>query len=137
MAADIQGFLVVLTLDGNDITVQCTRLAVDRSKASLKKSTMDGTGSPEYIPGEETGQLGITGSVIEGAVAIEALEETWAKAAEVPFSVLVGDGATVDAGTYSGDTLLQTFNVGTEPSDTWSFDMVGDTGKIVYTPPTP
>jgi hypothetical protein len=136
-SSDIQGFLVVLTLDGNVITAQCTNLGIDRSKASLKKSVMDGTGNPTYLPGEETGAFAVIGSVIEGAGNIEALEVTWSKEVEVPFIILVGDGATVDAGTYSGDTLLSTFNITTSPDDTWTFDIAGDTGKITYTAPTP
>jgi len=136
-AEDVQGFLVTLTLDGNDITVQCTNLSLDRAKAALKKSTMDGTGSPTYLPGEETGVFDIAGSVIPGATNIEALETTWAKQVEVPFIIDVGDGATIEAGTYTGNTLLNTFNVVTAPDDTWTFDISGDTGKITYTAPTP
>jgi hypothetical protein len=134
---DIPGFLVTLTLDGNVITALCTNLGLERSKASMKKSVMDGTGSPTFLPGEETGAFAIIGSVIEGATNIEALETTWSKAVEVPFIIDVGDGATIEAGIYTGDTLLNEFNIATDPADTWTFDINGDTGKITYTAPTP
>ena len=136
-SADINGFLVTLTLDGNVITALCTNLGFDRTVSSLKKSVMDGTGSPTYLGSEETGTFNIVGSVIEGAAGVEALETTWAKKAEVPFIIEVGDGATIDAGTYSGDTLLNAFNITAAPDDTWSFDITGDTGIIAYTPPAP
>jgi hypothetical protein len=136
-ADDIQGFLVTLTLDGNVITALCTNLGIERSKASLKKSTMDGTGSPTHLPGEETGSFDILGSVIAGAANIEALEATWAKAVAVPFIIDVGDGVLIEAGVYTGDTLLNAFNLATTPDDVWSFEIGGDTGKITYTAPTP
>ena len=134
---DIPGFLVTLTLDDNVITALCTNLGIERSRVALKKSVMDGTGSPTYLDGEETGTFDILGSVIEGAAGIEALETTWAKLGAIPFIIEVGDGATVDAGTYSGDTQLNAFNVSTEPDDVWKFEIGGDTGRITYTPPAP
>jgi len=136
-AQDVQGFLVTLTLDGNAVTALCTSLGIDRAKVAMKKSTMDGTGSPTYLNGEETGTFDMGGSVIPGAANQEALEVTWAKTVAVPFIIDVGDGATIEAGVYSGDTVLTSFDVSTAPDDTWSFEISGDTGRIVYTAPTP
>lgn len=133
---DLNGFLAIVILDGNTITAQLTNLRFERTVGSNKKSTMDGTGSPTYLAGERAGTFTMDGTIADDD-SHNLIEAIWAKYASVPFSVEVGDGATVDAGTYAGNVLLTRADQVAEPEDAWRFTMAGDTGEIVFTPPAP
>ncbi len=132
--ADVQGFLVTLTLDTVEITALCNDVALSRSRDVMSKPTMDGSGEPGQLPGQLTGTLSMTGQVDTAGQA--GLETTWAKDAAVAFAMVVGDGATIDAGTYAGQVALTTFDIEAAASDAWNFSLDGTTRSVTYTPPT-
>jgi len=131
----IQGFLASLELDGLDITQQVVATPLQRTKGSLNKAVMDGTGSMLVLSGIESGSLRVTGfvSADEGA----ALEQTWAKSGEVPFVLTIESAATTPAA-WSGKVVLTSFTIEPQESGLWDFSIDGDTtGPILYTPSTP
>lgn len=133
---DVQGFLVDLTLDGTVITARLQDLSLDRTRNVMAKATMKGDGKPTQLAGQETGTLSMNGQVDTAGQA--GLETTWEKTDSVAFSLEIGDGATIDAGTYTGQVLLGSFNVSTAADGMVDFALSGDTyGAVTYTPPTP
>ena len=130
---DIQGFLCTLTLDGEDITVLLNDLSLSRAKNVMSKPTMDGTGVPQQLVGNKTGTLSMNGQVDTAGQA--GLETSWAKDASVAFSLVVGDGATIKAGTYTGAVVLSAFDIDTAASDSFNFALSGETAGVVYTAP--
>jgi len=131
--SDIQGFLVTLTLDTVEITAQCTDVTLSRAKNVMSKPTMDGTGFPQQLIGQNTGTLSMNGQV--DTVGQEGLEATWIKWAKVAFILDVGDGATIKAGTYNGSVSLSSFDVEAAADGMWNFSLSGDTDSVSYTPP--
>ena len=133
--ADLQGFYVTLTLDGTNITAQLESADLERSKAQLKKSTMDGNPGAEYLPGEQTSTLTMVGFIDEAG--LNGLEQSFAKNIEVPYSLFVGDATeSLDAGLYSGNVTLTRFTVRASGEEVWRFELDGQGGAATYTPPT-
>ena len=130
---DVQGFLVELTLDTVVITARCNDVALSRAKNVMSKATMDGTGFPQQLVGLKTGTLGMNGQVDTAGQA--GLEATWAKDTKVAFILVVGDGGTIDAGTYEGSLALSTFDVEAAADGLWNFSLSGDTDTVLYAPP--
>ena len=131
---DIQGFLVTMTLDGADVTLWLNDLTLERSKAILNKATMDGTGYPTQLPSSKSGALNMNGQV--DTAGAQVLEATWAKDVPVAFSLVVGDGATIAAGTYSGNLALSDFAIETSADDAWNFGLQSVTsGAVAYAAP--
>ena len=130
--ADIQGFLTTVVIDGTDVTAQFGDVALSLSKNVMSKPTMDGTGDPLKLVGQKSGTLTVNGQVDTAGFA--GLNTTWAKDTKVPFSVEIGDGATIDAGTYSGSVTLNSFAPEASADDTWNVAISGDTDSVVYTP---
>ena len=133
--ADIQGFYVTLTLDTNDITLYCNNLTLDRTRNVLTKPTMDGTGEPKFLGGTRVGNLSMDGQVDSDGNAL--LEATWAKDEAVPFTLIVGEDATITAGSYAGEILLDGNSISVAADDSWDFSMSGAARAIVFTAPTP
>ena len=131
--ADVQGFLCTLTLDGEDITVLLNDLSLSRAKNVMSKPTMDGTGVPQQLVGNQTGTLAMNGQV--DTVGQETLEATWAEDWSVAFALEVGDGATILAGTYTGAVVLSAFDIDTAASDSFNFALSGETAGVVYAAP--
>ena len=131
--SDIQGFLVELTLDGNIIDVYCNDVALARAKNVMAKATMDGTGVPTQLVGLSTGTLSMNGQVDTAGQTV--LEATWAKDTKVAFILVVGDGGTIDAGTYEGFLALSTFDVEAAADGLWNFSLSGDTDTVSFAPP--
>jgi len=131
--ADVQGFLVTLTLDQAEITALCNNVALSRSKNVMSKTTMDGTGIPQQLVGQSTGTLSMAGQV--DTTGQEGLEATWAKDTKVAFILVVGDGATIDAGTYNGSVTLTNLAVDASADNTWNFSLDGATDSVSYAPP--
>jgi len=131
---DLPGFLVALTLDGTEITAQCNDVALNRTRNAMAKATMDGTGFPTQLAGQETGELAMNGQV--DTAGWKGLEQTWGKAAVVPFNLVVGDSGTIDAGTYSGSVLLSSYGAEASADGMWNFALTGTTsGLVLFTPP--
>ncbi len=133
--ADVQGFLVTLTLDAVEITAFCNDVTLSRAKNVMSKPTMDGTGVPIQLAGSLTGTLSMSGQV--DTAGQDGLETTWAKDTAVAFILEVGDGATIQAGTYSGNVTLSTFDVEAAASDAWNFSLEGATDSVDYVAPVP
>ncbi len=131
--SDIQGFLVQLTLDTTEITALCNDVSLTRDKNVMVKATMDGTGVPHQLVGSKTGTLSMTGQV--DTAGQEGLETTWLKDVKVAFVLVVGDGGTVDAGTYNGSVTLSSFTIDAAASDAWNFSLDGATDSVSYAPP--
>lgn len=133
---DLQGFYVTLSLDGTDITARLESVDLERTKNVKKKSVMDGTPGAEHLATEHVSALAMVGFVDEAGM--EALEATYAKNTEVPYSLFVGDAtAGLDAGTYTGNITLARLMMRSTTDDNWRFEMNGDGGSVVYTPPVP
>lgn len=131
--SDIQGFLVDLTLDSTLITAQLNSLSLSRAKNVMSKPTMDGTGIPLQLAGQHTGTLDMSGQV--DTAGQTGLEATWAKDVKVAFVLVVGDGATINAGTYNGSVTLSAFNIDTAADDAFNFSLSGVTDSVSFTPP--
>jgi len=82
--ADVQGFLVTLTLDTVEITAFCNDVTLSRAKNVMSKPTMDGTGVPIQLTGSLTGTLSMSGQV--DTAGQDGLETTWAKDTEAAAS---------------------------------------------------
>jgi len=132
--ADVQGFLVSLTLDGDVITALCSDVSLTRAKNVMSKPTMDGTGVPTQLAGQATGTLSMNGQV--DTVGQDTLETTWVLNTKVPFILDVGDNATIKAGTYIGNVTLSAFDIDAAASDSWNFALSGATDSVTYTPVT-
>ena len=131
--ADIQGFLTVVTLDGTVVTAQLNDVSLSQSKNVMSKPTMDGTGDPAKLVGQKSGTLSASGQV--DTVGFQGLEVTWGKSTPVAFEIELGDGSTVDGGSYAGNVTLTQFDVESSADDTWNFTLAGDTDSVVYTLP--
>ena len=129
---DIPGFLVTLTLDAVEITAVCNDVSLTRAKNVMSKPTMDGTGIPIQLAGSKTGELSMTGQV--DTAGQEGLETTWLKDTKVAFVLEVGDGATVQAGTYNGSVTLSQFDIDAAASDAWNFSLSGATDSVSFSP---
>jgi len=129
----VQGFLVTLTLDSVPITALCNDVTLSRSKNVMSKATMDGSGVPVQLAGSLTGTLSMSGQV--DTAGQEGLETTWAKDTAVAFIIDIGDGATIAAGTYSGNVTLSTFDIDAAASDSWNFSIDGATDSVDYVAP--
>lgn len=129
---DVQGFLATVTVDTVDITALLNDVSLGRSKNVMAKPTMDGSGDAIKLVGQKTGTLSVTGQVDTAGHA--GLESTWAKDVKVSFSIEMGDGGTIDAGSYAGNVTLSDFQVEAATDDTWNVTLAGDTDSIVYTP---
>lgn len=134
--ADVQGFYVTLTLDGTSITALCESVDLERTKAQLKKSTMDGSPGADYLAGEQTSTLTMAGFVNEDGQ--KGLEQSYEKDVEVPYSLFIGDTTDgLDAGTYTGNITLSRMTLRSSGEEVWRFELDGAGGLVVYTPPTP
>ena len=131
--ADIQGFLTTVTVDGTDITAQFNDVALSFSKNVMSKPTMDGTGDAKKLTGQRSGTLSLTGQV--DTTGFAGLNTTWLKDVSVLFSLEVGDGVTIDAGSYAGNITLTDFSIDAAADDSWNVSLAGDTDTVVYTPP--
>ena len=118
--ADVQGFLTLFNLDGSDVTLQCNSVGLSQAKNVMSKPTMDGTGNPTKLTGQKTGTLTAAGQV--DTVGFGGLNTTWEKDTAVAFSLRMGDGAGVQAGTYSGNVTLSALDVDSSADDTWNFE---------------
>ena len=133
--APVQGFLAVLTLDSVVITLFVTDVSLDRSKTTLDKSVMDGSGDSVMLPGLQTGTMAINGHIDQAN--LNALETTWAKDTVVPFILEVNEGLTTDA-TWSGNLSMSEFSTNTVFDGNWAFSLTGESsGAIVYVPSAP
>lgn len=131
---DLQGFYVTLTLDGTDLTPRLESLELERNKNVKKKSVMDGTPGADHLSTEHVSALAMVGFVDE--IEQETLEGIYAKNAEVAFSLFLGDATdALDAGTYSGVITLARLMMRSTTDDNWRFEMNGDGGTVIYTPP--
>ncbi len=131
--ADVQGFLTTVTIDGTNVTAQFNDVSLAFSKNVMMKPTMDGTGDAAKLTGQKSGTLTVSGQV--DTVGFAGLNATWAKDTAVAFVVDIGDGATIDAGSYAGNVTLSQFDVESSADDTWNFTLAGDTDSVVYTLP--
>jgi len=131
--SDVAGFLVTLTLDSVEITAQCNDVALARSKNVMSKPTMDGTGTPQQLVGQNTGTLSMNGQV--DTAGQTGLEDTWLKQTKVEFAIDVGDGATIQAGTYEGSVSLASFDVEAAADGMWNFTLSGATDSVSFAPP--
>ena len=130
--SDVQGFLATITLDSQDITAYLNDASFDRTKTVETKPTMDGTGIPLKLVTQKDGTLTLDGQVDTAGQSV--LETIFAKDTPVAFVAIMGDGATIDAGTYSGDVTLSGETISTSASDTWNFTMTAE-GWLTFTPP--
>jgi len=130
--SDVQGFLVTLTLNTDEITALCNDVSLTRGKNVMAKPTMDGTGRPQQLVGNETGELSMSGQV--DTVGQEVLEATWVFNTKVAFVLDVGDGATIKAGTYNGSVTLSQFDIEAAASDAWNFTLSGATDSVSFAP---
>ena len=128
--SDIQGFLTIVSVDGTDVTAQCNDVSLSQSKDVMSKATMDGTPESAKLVTNKSGTLSATGQVDTAGFA--GLQTTWEKDISVVFSLQMGDGATIDGGTYSGNVTLSQFDVEAATDDTWNFTLSGDTDSVVY-----
>ncbi len=127
-----QGFLASLTLDGTDYTQITVTTPLSRTKGSLNKAVMDGTGDMDSIPGMSSGSLSVSGFIDEPLH--NALEATWDKDDPVSFTLTVERGYTTDAQWFGSVTLL---SLTVEPTEDglWIFSLSGETsGSVVYVP---
>ena len=132
MSEVVQGFLAVITIDGNDITASVEAFSLDESKSVLEKATMNGSPYNDTIPGNITGTLSMNGDIDQANLAL--LQASWAKDTEVVFAVSVLEGATTDS-LWSGLLTLGDFTRETSGDSKWTFSLSGTTSKdIVYTP---
>ena len=130
---DVQGFLTTVTIDGTNVTAQFNDVALAFSKNVMMKPTMDGTGDAAKLTGQKSGTLTVSGQV--DTVGFAGLNATWAKDTAVAFVVDIGDGATIDAGSYAGNVTLNSFAPEASAEDTWNVSISGDTDSVVYTAP--
>jgi len=131
--ADIAGHITTVTLDSTNITAQMNDVALAQAKNVMSKPTMDGTGDPLKLVGQKSGTLTVNGQVDDAGFA--GLAATWAKDTAVPFEVVMGDGAALDAGKYSGNVTLSQFDKEAAASDVWNVTISGETDSVAYTPP--
>ncbi len=133
--AFVQGFLAKLILDSIDITLVITNLDLGRSKTSLDKSVMDGSGESTALPGMTKGTLSFDAHVDQANQNL--LEVAFAKQVPVPFVLTVLEGLTTDA-EWTGTVALTGMDVSTSFDGNWDVSLSGDTsGAIVYTPSAP
>ncbi len=129
---DVQGFHAVLTLDGNVVTAYCNDVSFDRQKTVETKATMDGTGIPLKLVTAKDGTLELSGQVDTAGQTL--LEATFDKDVPVEFSAEIGDGATIDAGTYAGDVTITGMPLDASAADAWNFSLSAE-GWLTFTPP--
>jgi len=133
--AFVQGFLAKLILDSIDITLVITNLDLGRSKTSLDKSVMDGTGESTALPGMAKGTLSLDAHIDQANLNL--LETSWAKDVPVPFVLTVLEGLTTDS-EWTGTVALSSLDVSTSFDGNWSVSLSGDTsGAVVFTPSAP
>lgn len=133
--APVPGMLAALTLDGNIITLVVNRPRLTRSKTSLDKSVMDGSGESVSIPGMKSGTIAIDGFIDQANLNL--LEVSYAKDVPVAFVLELTEGLTTDA-SWSGNVTLGDYDIEAGPDDLWKFTLGGDTsGTVTFTPSTP
>ena len=126
----VQGFLAILTLDGNVITLFVTDVALSRARTALDKTVMDGTGDTVLLPGLKTGTLSMSGHIDQAN--LNALEVTLAKDTVVTFALEVNEGLGTDA-QWTGSIAITQFDTSTTFDGNWAFTLSGDTsGATTY-----
>lgn len=129
---DVQGFHTTITLGSDTLTLFCNSVSISRDKSVMEKSTMDGTGVPQLLVGQATGTVSLEGQV--DTVGQALMEATFLAGVPTVMTIEVSDGATIDAGTYSGDVIINSFHVEATADDTWNFTLDA-TGYLAYTAP--
>lgn len=130
--ADVQAFYTQITLDGSRVEAYCNDVQMPRNINVMEKPTMDGSGVPLLLAGQRTGSVSLSGQVDTVGQAI--FEAEFDAAVPVTLVVEVGDGATIDAGTYTGTVIVNSLPVEAAADDTWNFSLDA-TGFMVYTAP--
>ena len=133
--AFVQGFLATLLIDGNDTTPITVDFTLDRTKAELDKSAMDGTGFANSIPGLQSGTIAFSGHISQAELNV--LEVSYEKDTTIAFGITIDEGLGTDA-IYSGKFSFNDFSVDTSVEGNWAFTAGGPTdGLITFTPSVP
>lgn len=131
----VPGYLGTITIDSNDLSGGLSATALNRTKADNPKPVF-GQQYAEAVGGQISGEITFEGHVNDNDLPL--LEASYAKDSLVPFTLDVGDGATIDAGDYAGNAVFRDLEVTGAADGEWDVSgVLRIAGAVTYTAPTP
>lgn len=132
----VPGYLGTVTLNADDISAIGSVVTLNFQRTSMTKPTF-GNSYAHSLSGQRSGTFSAEGHV--SAEQLADLQAAFDAAGPIAFSIQIGDAAgPTDAGMYSGDCNVTSFEVSGSADGEWDWSIEATTsGEVTYAPPTP
>jgi hypothetical protein len=132
----IPGYLGTVLLNADDISAIGSVVTLGQSRNLMTKPTF-GSAFAHSLGGQKLATFSANGHV--SAEQLGDLQNAFNSDAPIAFSLQVGDAAgATDAGIYSGDCVLSSFEITASADGEWDWSIEAQTsGDVVYTAPSP